>query len=331
MSATLTEGVLGALIEGLEMDLPAKRMYATDAGVRLEKAADQVLDERRKSQQNRRKRRQRDRAEQEAAIVQATPESEALTDEQQAQSWRIVGPLWPVIGKVAKSKVRQAARLGAVVTADDVIPEVTDQMCLVVHTGLDDFTVEALAEAAHELAGNTLKDESHGSARKWLMQRLNVITQRAVVAQDMAAREVLSLDDLRHNEAMEAALQRIDTFYDAFHASRICHLEGARYVGPGELDWFPLLVVITEAITAKGLDQMTQVLLDNLRSDGSAPWRSIAQEVFEADPEFEGAWPVIEAATAGFADPAARRAVAAKARARVLFGWLPELISSYVA
>lgn len=332
MSATLTEGVLGALIEGLEMDLPAKRMFATSAGRELEQTADLVMDARRKSQQNRRKRRQRDREQREAAIAADTPQPESLTAEQQAQSWRVVGPLWPVIEKVAAAKVRQAARLGSVVQTDDVTPEVTDQMCLVVHAGgLELFGVDTLAEAAHELAGNALNDEEHGSARKWLMQRLNVITQRAVVMTDMAAREVLSLDDLRHAEAVEAALTRIDSFYDAFHASRTCHLEGARYVGPGELDWFPLLVVITEAITAKGLDPITDVILDNLRSDGTVKWRECAQQVFEADPQFEGAWPVIVQATSGFADPEARQAVAARDRARVLFGWLPELISSYVA
>lgn len=334
MTVTLAPDVVAALVDKLdELDIPAKRMRGTDAADRLEAAADTVSDARRKAAHIRRmdKLRQRQRADEQYKV---TLPIEALTDEQRHAAWRIVGPLWPTLERIVEVRRRTLSRLGTQVE-DDVVSEVSDRLCVAVQTARpvngEPFTVDDLAQAAHELADRDLPRSQRG-ARKWLLAMASTLANNALYdAVDMANQHPsVSWDEAMDSHAAVAALAGRDRFYDHFHADAGMSLLGSRYVQPGVDDGFTFLVQVTEAITERRLDFMAEVVLANLRADGTMSWRACARQVFQADPAspFADPWRAVCSATASSADPDGRRALAARQRARDLFEWLPAIFAA---
>lgn len=319
---TLTPEVLEALIDGLSTEKPAKRMVGTTAGDALEAAAAMTQDARRKAQRRRRDRKYHARKRREREEKARIPKT--LSKAQARDSWRIVGPLWPVIEEASKRRRRQMARLGSEVS-QDVASEVTERMAFKVHGA--PFGVDELAEAAHELADADLPRVTKG-ARKWLIAAVNRTVKDVLWEAHLESKGVVSLEDARHAEAVRNALESPDGFYDRFLADAGCRLMGTRYIGPGQFDPLPMLIVVTEEITTRGLDRLVEVILANLRSDDTVAWKVCAEQVFRADPEVENAWDVVVAATADSVNPEERRATAARQRARDLFGWLADVMDA---
>lgn len=346
-NTVLAPEITAALVDELTPDIPMKRMRGTDAADRLEAAADTVTEARRKAATARRVRISKEKSKQDAEAEESSGTAfDSLTDEQLQDAWRIVGPLLPVIGKVASQRLRRMSRLGSHID-EDVVGVVHDRMCVRVQTaktaGGRKFAVEELAEAAHELADRDLP-RSRKAARNWLMKAVIRVTKDALYEADVRARggDVLSLED-EGGIAMDADAYEVwwagqrpyqdagavadapgrDEFYDRFKADGGITMMGARFPQPGVPDRTKFLLALTEEITRRRLDPMVEIVLANIRSDGTCAWRACAQAVFEADPAApRGVWDAVVAATRHHANPDDRRRLAARQCARGAFGWV---------
>jgi hypothetical protein len=107
---------------------------------------------------------------------------------------------------------------------------------------------------------------------------------------------------------------------------------GTSFPRPGGVDPSLIAQAINAAITDRGLDRLTELLLDedNRRTDGTVYWKKLAEQVFRASPDGDQLWTDVERVTANLEVPARARADAAKRHVRRLFGWLPSVIVDVV-
>lgn len=113
---------------------------------------------------------------------------------------------------------------------------------------------------------------------KWLMSVIEYRSRSAL--QDWYERHP-SIESLAQGDSVIASTHQ-DDYYERFCADRQPLIMGARWARPGEIDPGVLQSVITGAITSRGLDPLVELVLANLRSDGTFPWSEHAGAVFQA-------------------------------------------------
>lgn len=270
------------------------------------------------------------------------PDPERLT-----MAWRVVFPLVPTVTRIANGKKRWAARyLGSVV--DDVAQVVLERMAMMI-AKQERYDLPLLIEAADELGrqaerrgvpGDQRTDEERkhekakAKARKWLMGMVNNRVQGTLVDLYTEGRN-LRWDNLDVITTIMASINGPgeDPLVNAHKASRAPGFLGTRFQRPDGIDQGLVAQAINAAITDRGLDPLTEILLneENRRSNGSVSWSRIAEAVFLATPgNGEHLWDLVCRATEHHERPKRARADAARTHVRNQFEWLPGFIVDVV-
>jgi hypothetical protein len=224
--------------------------------------------------------------------------------ERMQQAWMIVLHLTPTIDRIANDKRRWASRfLGT--TMDDVPQMAKEKMALILAKSNKDL--DLLETAARELGeqakrsnripADQLTDEERierkkvGKARKWLMGVVNNRVMGALVDAYTSERN-LRWDNIDLIATVMANINGpgADPIGNAFKADRAPAFMGTRFQRPGGVDPHLLATAINAAITERKLDRLVELLLNNIRTDGSFPWSEQAEEVFLAAPDGDGQW-----------------------------------------
>lgn len=224
--------------------------------------------------------------------------------ERMQQAWMIVLHLSPTIDRIANDKRRWASRfLGT--TMDDVPQMAKEKMALTLAKSDKDLDVlEAAAQKIGEEAKRTnripadqLTDDERterkkiGKARKWLMGVVNNRVMGALVDAYTSERN-LRWDNIDLIATVMANINGPggDPIVNAHKADRAPAFMGTRFQRPGGVDPHLLATAINAAITERKLDRLVELLLNNIRTDGSFPWTEKAEEVFLAAPDGDGEW-----------------------------------------
>jgi len=188
------------------------------------------------------------------------------------------------IDLVAQRRARKAARLLGTVAEDATFAtfEAVNRSI----TGAivrEERTKEELLEAAEWVSKQPGipsirkgEEEVPGSAG-WLMSVIEFRSRSAI--QDWYGREP-TIESLAYGD--DALADGNDDFYDRFCAKSQPLIVGARWPQPGQVDHGIVQAMISGAITERGLDALVELILNNLRSDGSFSWKEHAEEVFLA-------------------------------------------------
>jgi len=267
--------------------------------------------------------------------------------ERMDQAWRVVFHMVPIVTKIAKGKQRWANRLlGS--NADD-IPQMTLETMAKVLAKQQKWDLDLLNRAAEQMAarergipGNQVFRETDSDevkqlkrARKWLMGLVNNRVRGALV-DSYTSTHNLRWDNLDVIATVMASIsgKGDDPMLDRFKADRAPAFMGTRFPAPGSIDGNLLAVAITGAITERGLDPMTEFLLDeeHINTNGSVQWSKYSREIFLLTPGGDGPWmwDLVVQATAEMDRRRKARADAARAHVRNLFAWMPGLITEAV-
>ena len=271
------------------------------------------------------------------------PEPERMT-----MAWRVVFPLVPIVTRIANGKKRWAERyLGGVV--DDVAQVVLERMALMIAKQTR-YDLALLIEAADELGAQAERkgvpgdqrtdeqrkhDKAKGRARKWLMGMVNNRVQGTLVDLYTESRN-LRWDNLDIIATVMSSINGPgeDPLVGAHKASRAPGFLGTRFQRPDGIDQGLVATAINAAITERGLDPITEILLNeqNRRSNGSVAWSRIAEAVFLATPGGKGEhlWDLVKRATEHHERPKRARADAVRMHVQNLFEWLPGFIVAVV-
>jgi hypothetical protein len=283
------------------------------------------------------------RAEFEAlAAKPVAPKPERVTE-----AWVVVVHLLPIVERIATEKRQWAARFLGSIT-DDLAQLVVEKMVLVL--AKSDWDLDAMAEAAEQLGdetrstkripGDQLDDEARKHRRALRRARKLLMS----VVNNWTATMLLDLYREAHNLRWEN-LDMLDTVMTSISsagtdpyvanskADRAPAMLGSVFPRPGEVNPDLLASAINAAITQRGLDRLTEVLLDenNRRTDGAVKWREVAEQVFRASPNGDQLWMIVERATSNLEMPSRAQGDAARRHVGSLFAWLPELIVGVMA
>lgn len=289
------------------------------------------------------------------AEFDAIVESEApVNAERMQQAWVAVVHLLPVIDRIAASKRRWAARhLGDV--KDDVAAVVREKVAMLL--AKSDRDLDVLVQAAKEIGeiealhgavpGDQVVDERAPEerkrvmkARKWLMGVLNNRVLSALTDLYLSEQN-LRWDNLDLIETVMASINgpSEDPTFANFKASSAPAFMGTSFQRPGGIDPALLATAVNAAITEKGLDRLTELLLAERNTNGSFPWSEHAEAVFKTVEQGDWLWEQVVRATTGrnrdgieWTMDRARKARGDYARTfvRAQFEWMPSLIVSVV-
>lgn len=309
------------------------------------------IEEGRKDKSAQRMRAHRARAARKQQFDQIAASPKAPDKNRLVLAWRVVVPLHDTITKIAKSKKRWAERfLGS--NVDDIAQVAMEQIALVLAKSDQDMGV--LTQAADELGaimresgrvpGDQKVDLSDDErkhrrkvkkARKWLMGLVNNRVMGAL-ADTFVNQRNLRWDNLDMIATIMASINGTgdDPMLARFKADRAPAFLGGKFPAPGRIDPEVMATAISAAITERGLDRMAELLLDegSRRTDGAVKWRDLAQDVFLATPDGQGAWmwDCVVKATEGSSHKRKARAEAARAHARQQFEFLPSVVVGVV-
>jgi len=262
------------------------------------------------------------------------------------QAWTVVGHLLPIVQRIATEKRQWAARfLGDV--ADDLVQEVLEKLVLTLAKSDHDLIV--YAEAAGQLGtetrsngqipGDQADEEFHKHrkalrrARKELMSMTNHWTMTTLVDLYREARN-LRWENLDILATIQTSIAGVggDPYVARTKADRAPAMLGTTFTGPGQLDRDQVAAAVTAAITDRGLDRLTELLLDesSRRTDGTVKWRELAELIFMATTEGRELWPEVQRGTTHGKDPKRLQAEAATRLVQRQFEWLPDLIVAVV-
>lgn len=340
----LKEVVNGASIVKSQDKYPAQNMTSqSTAGYAMEAARREAEEVAKIDKSTQRKAAQRARAARKVQFDAIAAAPVKPSKERLELAWRVVWPMDPIVRKIAVSKQRWAGRfLGNI--ADDVASNAIEAMVLVL--AKSDRDLAPLIVAADELGekvrrtdqipGDQLTDDERkdrkqrAKNRKWLMGMANNRVMGALVDAYTSVHN-LRWDNLDMIGTIMANISGVgeDPMTARFKADRAPAFLGTRFCKPGGFDPNLLAVAISAGITERGLDAMTEIILneDNRRVDGSMKWSACAESLFLATPELgEWIWDTVVAATEGHKNPRKSRAKAARTHVRNQFAWLPLLI-----
>jgi len=330
---------------------PARNMAPTgDLGYEMEAARFQVQQEAKADRSARRMAVARARAARKLELDEIADSPVRPDAERMQQAWMIVLHLVPTIDRIAHDKRRWASRfLGT--TMDDVPQMAKEKMALIL--AKSDRDLDLLEQAARDLGEQAersngiprdqLTDDERAErkkaakARKWLMGVVNNRVMGALVDAYTSERN-LRWDNIDLIATVMATISGVggDPLTSRFKADRAPAFLGTRFQRPGGVDASLLATAINAAITERGLDPLVELMLDEIRADGSFPWSEHAERVFRAAPgEGEWMWQVVCQSTTGrnrdgkeWTTKRARKARGDAARmfVRNEFDWLPGLI-----
>lgn len=266
--------------------------------------------------------------------------------ERMERAWLVVGPLVPIVTRIANGKQAWASRfLGSVV--EDMAQVTLESMALIL--AKSDHDLDLLRVAALELAeegerkgipGDQLTDDERkerrkiAKARKWLMGVVNNRVMGSLVDTYTNERN-LRWDNIDLISTVMASVSGVgdDPMTARFKADRAPAFLGTKFQRPGGIDSGLLATAINAAIGERGLDGIVEVMLDEQfrRSDGSVKWKKCAELIFLNTPGMgEWAWDAVVAATAHHKRPGNSRGDAARTHVRSLFAWLPGFVMAVV-
>lgn len=251
------------------------------------------------------------------------------------QAWGVIHPLVKVVEEVAGSKRAWATRfLGSV--SDDIVQMAIEKMVLALANSDRDLLI--LREAAEQLSGMKTRTSADRSpdgkkerrelakSRKWLMGMVNnrVMGALADVYKEQAGIDLGGTDII---DTVLASIDgvRVDPLIAHHMANQKPTLTGSHLQSPGSLDSTLLAIAISEAITSRHLDALTELILDNLRTDGAFKWTELAEAVFLTTAGY-AKWHLVVQATKHLEHPESARAEAARRHVRAEFSWLPDFI-----
>lgn len=331
-------------------NFPARNMAAfaeTGAALELEGARFAVAEEGKQDKSAKRRAQARARAQRKVEFDRIAESKVLPSPERMQRAWLVVFWLVPIVSKIAKSKQRWANRLlGS--NADDIPQMALEKMALVL-AKQDKFDLDVLRVAAEQLnrsergiPGDQAVDEAEPEerkqirkARKWLMGMANNRVQGALVDSYTSANN-LRWDNLDIIATVMASINGVgdDPMLARFKADRAPAFMGTRFQRPGGVDPDALAMAIAGAITEKGLDPLTEFLLDeeNRRVDGAVEWSKHAETIFLLTPGGHGQWmwDAVCQSTATHSRQANVRGIAAMNHVRNLYSWLPDLIVSVI-
>lgn len=261
-------------------------------------------------------------------------------------AWMVVFHLHEIVAETAKSKQRWAARLLGHHVED--VPQQALEKFAVMLARQDRWPLDELAYAAEQMAlqshgipgdqkydGDNAARKRHFAQRKWLMGAVNNRVMAAIAdAYRFVENEPDSLD------AVSAVLAHIggpngDAMLNNFKADAAPTFMGTRFQRPGGIDPNLLSMAIAGAITDRGLDDLTEFLLDpeHIRTDGAVKWSKYAKDIFLLTPGGYGQWlwEEVLAHTQGVAGGRKARGDMARKHVRALYSWLPGVIDAAVA
>lgn len=328
-------------------NIPARNMAAvapdSDAAMSMEAARFAVADVGREDKSAKRMAQARARAARKVEFDAIADSPIVPAPERMQQAWLVVFHLVPIITKIGKSKQRWANRLlGS--NADDIGQMALEKTALVLAKQTK-FDLEVLRVAAEQLGnsergipGNQEVNDDDPKevkqirkARKWLMGVCNNRVQGALVDSYTAVHN-LRWDNLDLIATVLASINGPgdDPMFARFKADRAPAFLGTRFRRPGGVDPNVLAVAVSAAITDRGLDPLTEFILDDehRRVDGAVKWSEHARDVFLLTPEGLGpwAWDQVEKATEHLRAKRKARGDAARRHARNLFAFLPGVI-----
>lgn len=304
---------------------------------------------------NKRKAAARARAARKMQMDKIADSPERPDPERMQAAWLIVALMLPTITRAANAKRVWASRyLGDVI--DDVIGIVTEKMAVLLAKSDQDLEVLEVAARAigeqtkrtNQIPGDQLtKDERKarkrvGKARKYLMQITNNRVMDTLIDVYCRSHNVRDVNiDILATVMASINGPGEDPMLANWKASRAPAFLGTRFQAPDGIDANLLAAAINAAITEKGLDRITEVMLANVNTDGSFPWSEMAEDVIMAMPDGDGPWmwDVITRSTQGVnrdgitwdADRARKaRGEIARKYVRSAFEWMPGLIMDVI-
>lgn len=319
------------------------------AGTELENARRKSMAEGKTDTSLKRKAAARARAARKAAFDEIIASPKQPDPERLSDAWQVVGHMFPVITKIADSKRGWAARYLGDVT-DDVAGMVLENMALML--AKSDKDLDLLEQAARQIGDRTLRtglvpgdqlteDERKerraiAKSRKWLMQVVNNRVMDTLIDTYFRSHN-LKWDNIDRIASVMASINGPgdDPMMSTFHADRSPAMLGTRFQSPGENDSTVIVTAISAGITERGLDSLVELLLANVRTDGSFPWSEMAEQVFACADDGGWRWDAVCQATTGrnrdgktWTVKRARKARgdAARAYVRMQFDWLPSTI-----
>lgn len=323
----------------------------SELGYAMENARIEGFSDGKREQVNQRKAHQRARDKRKAEIeeIAARPmPSKARLKE----AWKVVEPLTGIVEQIAKSKQRWADRLLGGTTED--LPQMAlEQMALAMAKGDYDLDlhrkaakglrkmVETADRGRKGIPRDQMSDEQKKEskrlrrARKLLMGMANLQVKDALRASYLDGSEgSWETIDLVDTVMAHINVPGDDPIANRFKADRAPAFLGTRFQRPDGIDAHLLSTGVMAAITARGLDAIVEVMLDEdkRRSNGSVAWTEYAEELFKATPGGYGPWlwEQVVAATGHLKNPRKARGDAARKHVRHLFEFLPDVITGMV-
>ena len=229
----------------------------------------------------------------------------------------ITAHLSRLIDDISARRARKAARLIGT-RAEDACFETFSAVNRSIAGAIkrEEYERGQLLEAAEYLSHqpgipNVRHDDEAPDGSKWL---LSVIEFRSRSAIQSWYEHEPSIESIERLDTTMAATGN-DDFFDRFQADTQPAILGARWPQPGQVDHGMVQMVIAGAITERGLDAFVELVLANLRSDGSFSWKAHAEDVFRTL-GLDSHWQILCARVASedlrgrYARGAARRAIA---------------------
>ena len=280
MSQTLAEIVTQLLVPD-EHPLTDASQEQIESGRAL-RSRDMTPEERRAHKNKLQRRRARQyRRRQEA---RREPHANSVGEECLQDALNITSLLSEKIDLVAKRRARKAARLLGTMAEDATfVTFETVNRSIAGTIARKEHSSEELLEAAEWLSTEPGIPRIHSGEEgvprhaQWLMSVIEYRSKSAI--QDFYDKEP-SLESIAYGDS--ALENGSDDFYDRFCVDGQPHLIGARWPQPGQIDQGIIQAVMAGAFTGRGLDALVELILANLRSDGSFPWSEQAGDIFRA-------------------------------------------------
>jgi len=282
--AVLADATLEDLTSGTGMDTSADAHAARRSGnpIDAEAARQRELSRARAVARRAAQRRKAARR----AGEQADRDAQTVTPEALRAVMPITTLLVGIIDTIATSRARRVERMVGT-AAEDACSEtfiaVNREIALCEHDHA------ALALAAAWLSAQVGVPDCDGDSPEHASWLMGVIVNRSRSSVQRIYRDMYAAGELRSDslERLDTALANsggVDTVIARHLADRVPGMTGARFPTPGRPDAHLLSATLAAAITARGLDALVEVLLDDAhrRSDGYFRWTEFSRDVFAA-------------------------------------------------
>jgi hypothetical protein len=259
------------------LELPARNTtpsggYVLEAGREMVAAATKAAQRKRRNAAWRAKQKR-------ASVVEETLAARIEIDPTRLDlAWQITVQMIDIIISVVKAKAAHTGRILGDGIRSDLHMEVLEKFTIML--AKSDHDLPAIRAAAADLkarheCGTIPVDYGEYKDRRWLMQVVNVMARNVIADAYRDPDNAVSHD--RIDSVLDVVFSGLsDPGLDHHKAQSPPASTGTRIGQPGVVDPTVIAWIITTRITEQGLDQVTEAILDALRSDGLADWAGLA-------------------------------------------------------